>query len=713
MGDGNNLAMGLASKLGDFSSVAHARRLGKLGMTPRQQHVNRLWSFYTCNQYAPRKVDWDGNQHVEHVEHDSISSSGFIPPGFHAAHGQMLPVKFRRPTVQYHLCKVIVDRFTGLLFSERRHPKIQMQADPETEDYLEALGDEARLWPAMVQARTYGGATGSACMGFQFVNGKPLIEVHDPRWVYPVFRDRHRLILGSIEKRYQYPVEVLDPESGEWTTGWVWYRRVINEQVDVIFKPAPVMEDGEEPNWEVQTGVEHNLGFCPAVWIQNIPVTGDVDGEPDCHGIFDLVESIDHLHSQSKRAIIANCDPTLVISTEAPMDRIDKGHGNAIKLPSGSANYLEISGVGIKAADEKAEQLRKMALEIVQCVLEHPDVANRTATEIERMYSSMLSKADVMREQYGERGVKPLMQMMLQAVKKLDAPRIVGDQLVRQTIDLPPKVVPTEEPGAKPKLRPRKLGKGPYRVKLSWPGYFEPGLQDANQAVQAASGAMASQLIDQEHAVKMVAEYFRVDDIPQLVELLEKAKKEAEQQMMGGMMGGMGGGMDMGMGGGDMGAPPPEEAAPPAEPATYQPPPDEPDDDEFTLDDYGIEEEFSEEGAPEEGAPEEGAEAPAEQPKAATALNGAQVQAAVEIVEKVVSGALTPEMARAMLIEFFNLSASAANNILRGHEQAVPEGELKVQEEAAKAALTPPEEPEPEAPELEPVEEEPEPDEEV
>ena len=203
---------------------------------------------------------------------------------------------------------------------------------------MQALGDESRLWPAMVQARAFGGATGSACLGFQFSNGKPLIEVHDPRWIYPVFRDRHRLILGSIEKRYQYPVEVLDPESGDWTTGWVWYRRVINEEVDVIFKPAPVLENGVEPDWEIQTGVEHGLGFCPAVWIQNQPVTGDIDGEPDCHGIFDMVESIDQLHSQAKRAVMANMDPTLVISTEAPMDSIEKGHGKALKLPSGTAS---------------------------------------------------------------------------------------------------------------------------------------------------------------------------------------------------------------------------------------------------------------------------------------------------------------------------------------------------------------------------------------
>jgi hypothetical protein len=666
--------MGLADRLGDFSSTGQGRRLGKLGMTPRQQHLNRLWAYYTCDQYAARTVDWDGVQHTDHIEHDSIATAGFVPPGFYMAGGQNLPVKFRRPTVQYHLAKVIVDRFTGLLFSERRHPKINIAVDQQSEDYMQALADEARLWPAMVQARTFGGATGSACMGFQFINGKPVIEVHDPRWVYPVFRDRHKLILGSIEKRYQYPVEVLDPEKEEWTTGWVWYRRVINEKVDVVFKPAPVLENGEEPAWEVQSGGEHNLGFCPAIWIQNQPVSGDTDGEPDCHGIYEMVEAMDHLQSQAKRAVMANCDPTLVIVSEAPMDSIEKGHNKAIKLPQGSASYLEISASVIKAAREQVEEIRKLALEVAQVVLEHPDTAQRTATEVERAYSSMLSKADVMREQYGERGVKPLMQMMLKAAQMMGESRIVpGKGVVRYKIDLPPKVEKPIEPGGKPVITERKLGKGPFRVKLKWPGYFEPSLQDANQAVQAASGALTTMLVDQEHAVKMVAEHFKVDDLGQLLESLDKAKKEQEEQMMGGMMGGMPGmdmGMDMGadmdMGGADAGVEASTPESPPAEPAQFVPPEEE------TFDEPV--DEFSEEEPVEPEEPQAASE---------TALNGAQVAAALQIVEKVVSGAVTAKMGHAMLMEFFNLSAEAAGRILEGHEDAVPEAQLEAEAEGA------------------------------
>ena len=55
---------------------------------------------------------------------------------------------------------------------------------------------------------------------------------------------------------------------------------------------------------------------------------------------------------------------------------------------------------------------------------------------------------------------------------------------------------------------------------------------------------------------------------------------------------------------------------------------------------------------------------PADQPAQDTALNGAQVLAAVEIVARVTRSELTESMGRAMLIEFFNLSDSAATAIL-------------------------------------------------
>jgi len=522
------------------------RRLENLGMSPRQQSLNRRWSYYCCSQYDTRQVDWDGTPCVDEFAREAIASAGYIPPGFYDAGGQTskLPLKFRRPSAPYHLARAIVHRFTGLLFSERQHPQVRMEGDPTTEDFARALAEVSRLWPAMILARNYGGATGTAVLTFQFSNGLPLVEVHDPRWVTPYWRDRQALDLEGLEIRYQYPIETRDPESGLWVTIMVWYRRVIDTSSDVVYEPEMVGQ-GDEPAWRERERVDHGLGFFPGTWIQNLPVVDDVDGEPDAHGVFDTIEEIDQLQSQAIRGTKSNCDPTATITTDREVADLRKGSDNALVLEKGGgASYMEISGSGPKSAMDLVGQLRSQVLEVAQCVLDHPDTSNRTATEIERVYSSMLSKADVLREQYGERGVKRLIDRMVRAARALGEPRADAEgNLVRSSLVLPPRFT------GEGKRVERRLGAG-GTLKLQWPGYFEPSVDDAQKAVTAAVSAKGGGVIDDEVAVHYVAPYFRVEDARAMLDRV-RASQVSEQAELEAMA---------------LGALPREEqAAPPAE----------------------------------------------------------------------------------------------------------------------------------------------------
>lgn len=526
-------------------------RIVRLGMSPRQQELNRLWSWFRCVQYDARKLDWDGRERLDPIDHEAVASQGFLPPGFYDAGGQMFPLKFRRPTAPYHLVKVVVERFTGLLFSERCHPVIRVEGDDDTEDFVHALAESARLWQKMIMARTFGGSMGTVAVGFQFVDGKPCVEVHDPRYLFPEFIDRETLALRQVEKRYTYPEHVRNRDTGKWEEVWYWYRRVIDQQSDTLWKPLEV-GDGEEPDWadpnNVERHVEHGLGFCPVLWVQNLPVTDDIDGDPDCQGIYDMAESIDALLSQASTGTLKNSDPTVHISTDLPMAELRKGSDNAIKTEKGgSMSYVELSGTGPAAGREMAEQLRKYALEVAQCVLEHPDMANRTATEIERAYSSMLAKTDILREQYGEKCVKPLLEMMVEAARSLGTPRRDEDgNISRQVLDLPPRVMRSSngQGNGRSQQVARKLGPGGV-LGLKWPRYFEPTTADISQSTDAAGKAKAFGLIDDEHAANFVAELYDVEDVPGM---LDKAKRERTQQqseMEQMMLGQMGAGSPM------------------------------------------------------------------------------------------------------------------------------------------------------------------------
>ena len=516
-------AMSMNGPRSTSSAIARATRLG---MTPRQLRLNHLWSWYTGHQYAHRAHAWDGTKHLDIIDAQSVAESGYTGTATRAVD---LPLRYRRPSVPYRLATVIVDRFTSLLFSSGRHPDIRVQGDPDTEDYINALADVARLWPACIQARTYGGAVGSACMSFKFAAGKPVIENHDPRWCDVEFTDRESGVVKKLTKLYMNSKDELGPKG--WQTHWYWYRREITDTEDILFKPVRVDEGGKAPVFVPDRVIRHNFGFCPVVWVQNEPDQHNLDGVSDTACVLELIEGIDQLTSQAHRGILANCDPTLVLTTDMEFSGIRKGSDNAIKLPPGSgAQYLEISGTGPERAMAMASQLRRYALEVAQVVLENASEVAQTATEVERSYASMLARADVLREQYGQRGVLPLMTMVLKAARMIESGELLSPEGDRMELDLPPRMVESEEG---PKLEPRTLGDADLgsRVDLQWGPYFERTVDEALKATQTSAAAKAAGLIDADHATKYVSRYFDVQDSEAMLRSMAKAVEDQQREL--------------------------------------------------------------------------------------------------------------------------------------------------------------------------------------
>lgn len=543
---------------GQVFSLAQAQgRIARLGLTPRQQILNERWMHYTCTTYDARGTDWSGRPVLSRAEADGIVAGvQTLPSGFSDPLGSTLPLKFRRPTAPYYLGRVIVNRFTSLLFSEHHHPQIRVDGDPDTEDYLAALADAARLWQTMIRARTYGGAMGSVALSFHFANGKPVVEVFNPCWCTVDFVDVRTFEVRALEYRYQYPQTVRDPVTGKVGEIPYWYRRVIDDQADTIYQRCPVGE-GDEPDWEevgYESQVVHGFGFCPVVWVQNLPVDDDPDGdgEPDCAGVYDMIHEIDAQIASAGRAIQGNCDPTVVIKTEQG-DRpavVQKGNGSAIYVgPNGDARYMESEQAAAKAAMDHATQLRAWALEVAQCVLEEPGKAEaRTATEIQLRYSSMTARADEYREQYGERGIKPLLLQMIKAIRFLAAgtpginPATGQPAVLVATVTLPPKIV--KAPDGTIQKSPRKLGPDDdTTIKLQWPPYFRPSLLEIELATRAAMLAKTGGLVDDEHASRFVAAGYDVEDVPAMLDVIKKEQKEHEadaQAMLASRQMGMG-----------------------------------------------------------------------------------------------------------------------------------------------------------------------------
>lgn len=536
-------------------------------LTERQKTLDMLYRYFRCSNYDGRKTDWDGTAaSTNKIEHDYVATSGNVPNGFYDA-GQTndIPIKFRKPSAPFYLARVIVKRFTSLLFSQRRHPRPNCD-DPVTEDWLVGFAEATRLWAQMSIARNYGGAMGSVGLGFKIIDSKPLVEVHDPRWCHVKFSDREELVVSEFEKRYQFPEEVYDPITGDRIQMWFWYRRVINDATDTVW-PKVAVQDDEEPIWEnfQSEEVTHNFGFCPIVWVQNMPVADAVDGDPDCLGIFDTIEKVDHLWSQAARGTIANCDPTLRIASDAEFPSIQKGSGKALQVEKGGEiGYLELDGTASEAATKLAEKLEDRAALVARCELRtNFDGPAKTEEEVEKNYSNMIEQADELREQYGERGVKRLMEMVLRAARGVDRTYIDWDSnpevptLTRSKIKLPKKRV--QDDLGKVTWVERELGNG-EQIELTWPAYFTPSMESIMAAVTAAGSAKQYSMIAPETATKFIAEHFQIEDVKGEVEKAKTAQQEVELQsaMNAGAMFDAG----PGAGGGAAGAGGPNEAPP-------------------------------------------------------------------------------------------------------------------------------------------------------
>jgi len=605
-------------------------RIARMAMTPRQLELNRCWAFYFTEQYAARSTSWDGRPVMSDIERDMIARNTVLPPGFYDPGGKLddMPLSMRKPTAPYHLVRVVVNRFTGLLFSAKMHPTIRIAGMPQLQEWVEALIKSARLWIRLAYARTFGGAMGAVMVTFRFRNGKPVIEVHDPRWCTPHIVDRSTGEVDALEIRYMYPVEERD-DKGILRQNLYWYRRTIDATQDVLFKPAPV-GDGDEPTWEVQEVVAHNFGEFPGVWIRNSQIE-EIDGEPDCHGEYDTQEAIDRLLSQADQGAVENCDPTLLlVSDELKVTELKKGSRNAIKVEKGgSGEYLEMSGAGVETALKVIEVHRRNFLEVVQCILDNEATdGTMTATEIERRYSSMHERGDLFREQYGELGIKPLLGKIIRAVVAMRTNGPIDPatnlRLVPQ-VSLPPGLDEKTGTPVEREVPPDLASFTDDMIELTWPEWIKRGPTDANAAAQAVATAVSGKALDLESAMQYIAPYFNIDDPAAAIARLQTESGLLDQQLMGQL----------------------QQAQQPT--AAPQPEPT----------------------AAEKAMASMGPQA-AEKAQDA-ALNGAQVTAAVAILTGVADKSLAPEAAKLMLVQFFQMPIEVASAIIDAQvAKAVP-----------------------------------------
>jgi hypothetical protein len=509
-------------------------------------------SYGDCTQHDWKQWDFDGYRtNAGPTQVQPWLSQAQAAPYF-------VPLKARRPSSPMHLGRTISQTFTSLLFGEGRFPKVMVPGSQSTQDFYEAVVRASSLRTRMIQARTIGGTTGTAVLSWCFRNGKPRVKVHNPKriWVHE-WEDRDELKPAWASEIWRYQRDEWDGAQKKYMRKLYWYRRDWTPTFEVAWKPVPWRPGNQEPDWERYVDeariIKHDDGFCHLVWIQNIPNDEAIDGYPDYHGQYDAMDAADLINSVLVRGTALNLDPTLVLKMDPQILRaagLQKGSDHALAVgEEGSAEYLEISGAAAEAGLKVAQHVRKHILECAQCVVPDPEeiaASGTSSVAMKVIYRPTIAVGSVMREQYGERGVVPLLeQMRIVAAAKatVQVPRTDddGNELDTEpvaTLDLPPKIT------SQPKLDEDGNHTGEQETTetdhdpseggectLDWGEWFPATPQDKQSALTSLSTAAGGKaIVSQQTAAEEAAVLFGRNPAEEWKRLSRDNQQQAEQE---------------------------------------------------------------------------------------------------------------------------------------------------------------------------------------
>jgi len=413
--------------------------------------------------------------------------------------GEYIPLRDRRPSVRYGLCRIVVDDSVSLLFSEGHFPTVECK-DEATRDALADLIKETKLNQIMIDAATTG-SVGSVAIFMRVLSNRIFFEVKNTQYLTPVWRPDAPDTLQKVVEQYKVKGSVLKAQGytidKDELAADFWFMRDWDDSAETWYMPWKVGTgdgdaDDEPPAVDNDKTTRHMLGFVPVVWAKNLPGGDDIDGE--CTFPTEAIDTqieIDYQLSQGGRGLKYASDPTLLIKEPAVDNdgKMVKGGGNAIVVGAdGDAKMLEISGTASEAVINYVRALRELALETAHGNRSNADKlsAAQSGRAMELMNQSLIWLADKLRVSYGEGGLLELLRMAVKASSKFKLVKKDGTPLGELS---------SKEP-----------------LSLRWPNWYAPTYADKQTESQTLGELRDKALISQETAVATIAGSYDIAD---------------------------------------------------------------------------------------------------------------------------------------------------------------------------------------------------------
>jgi len=454
--------------------------------------------FDTICNLVPPDPDYPPRARTIDILHRVLNGTFYdvLPYDFHeeySAGGEYIPLRKRRPSVRYGLCRVVVEDSVALLFSEGHFPTVD-SSNAMVRETLSDIFEESGLNQVMTEAATCG-SVGSVAILMRVLRGRVFFQVLNTRYLTPVWSPEAPDSLVMISERYKVSghrliesgYELTDPEAD------YWFERRWDIESETWFSPIAVSEK-TGAKIDIDRSTPHGLGFVPVVWIRNLPgpsSTGDPnDGACSFQAAIAAQIEIDYQLSQAGRGLKYSSDPTLLIKEPTISDgQLIKGAGNALIVgEKGDARLLEIGGTASGAVIEYVRTLREFALESVHGNRASADrlTAAQSGRALELMNQGLLWLADNMRVSYGNTALLALARMILRAAQVFKL-QVMG------------KDVPTLDPTA--------------RLSLKWPQWYPPTADDRQKTAQTIVSLVNAGLVSRHAAVTTIADVFGIPDI--------------------------------------------------------------------------------------------------------------------------------------------------------------------------------------------------------
>jgi hypothetical protein len=416
-----------------------------------------------------------------------------LPYQFHEERngaGEYIPLRLRRPSVRYGLCRSVVEDAVALLFSAAHFPTVEC-ADSELMRVLDDIISETNLNEVMIDAAIRG-SVGSVAILFRVLQGRIFFSVLESLYLTPVWSISAPDTLSLIIEKYKVKGTDLAAQgyTGVDLTTNYWFQRVWDGAAETWYLPWAVNDPLGQPEVDPQRSVTHDLGFVPIVWIRNLPGGDKVDGACTFRAAIETNVEIDYQLSQAGRGLKYSSDPTLLIKEPATSDsEIVKGAGNALVVSEkGDAKLLEIGGTACEAVISYVRTLREFALESVHGNRANADrlTAAQSGRALELMNQGLIWLADNLRISYGNGGILALMKMVVRASKVFPL-SVMGE--TQFGLD------------------------DSKRLTLRWPRWYPLSADDRLKEAQAIATLANAGQLSRETAVKILASSNNISDI--------------------------------------------------------------------------------------------------------------------------------------------------------------------------------------------------------